>query len=376
MADQIKSKLMRDAYLPTASERFQSRGLLGVLTGPTERDKLLANAYAQFAQGVPAQPGTTVGAGPLEGGFVPTGINPLAEQTMDILGFQTPQRDVGGTPAQPAGDPMALIQNLIGAGPEGQKLALDLMGGLASTQKKSGMERTGFTNTLLAARAEGINTGIDAIDSIDPDKARDALRNLAGVVTTRNITPEGEETTETKSKVDVFREAESPSVHGKTKLGGFTPVEAGKVKMMDQAITDLDTGISMLYPNGKEGGINKTLIMQASARVGQGRKLRSLMRSAIKARVLAETGVTARTDELEAAVENFLPSPMDLTAEGLPEEKLKRLKEFMTGTLDLTRMQAGLRKRLEVARSKKEAKNKTKSKADILRERIRRQTGG
>jgi len=169
---------MRDAYLPTASERFQSRGLLGVLTGPTDRDKLLADAYAQFREGVPAQPGTTVGAGPLEGGFVPTGINPLAEQTMDILGFQTPQRDVGGTPAQPAGDFMDLVTNLTKAGPEGQKLAESLMGKLgvgkaqgsqAAVKKVQGVDESGyktvsFVDPLSGQKISTQRTGEFAFD--------------------------------------------------------------------------------------------------------------------------------------------------------------------------------------------------------------------
>lgn len=164
---------MADLYTPTAAERYQRRGLWGVLTGATPQEEEIARAYAQFREGTPEQPGTTMGAGPLESGFVPTGINPLAEQTMDILGFQTPQRDVGGIPAQPAGDPMALIKGLLGAGPEGQKQAVELMGGLGHGKSQG--------SQASLKRIKGIDeSGYETMSFIDPYSGQEISSQRTG----------------------------------------------------------------------------------------------------------------------------------------------------------------------------------------------------
>jgi hypothetical protein len=99
----IKYQSMRDIGLPSASERYQKRGLWGVISGATPEEKAIASALQQFREGNQ----TTVNAGPLESGYVP-----LAQ---------------GQTEGAPPGDVNELMKNLIGSGPEGiaqaQKIA-------------------------------------------------------------------------------------------------------------------------------------------------------------------------------------------------------------------------------------------------------------
>jgi len=118
----INGSSMRDIPMPTTfSERYRKHGLIQALRGDTPQEAMIKKAYSQFSEGVPAQPGTIEGAGPLLEGYIPLEQGQV----------------VGAAPARPAGDFMDLVTNLTKAGPEGQKLAESLMDNLG-VGKQSG----------------------------------------------------------------------------------------------------------------------------------------------------------------------------------------------------------------------------------------------
>jgi hypothetical protein len=146
--------------------------------------------------------------------------------------------------------------------------------------------------------------------------------------------------------------------------GGYTPkgqnidpTAAARITSMDIAIQSAGDVIGRIAPGGK---VDKTLLFQMNAPmggVGEGRDLYLMMRDAIGSKVYAETGVTARPDELNSVLDRFLPKPQDLTNEGLAVKKLERFQDFMQRTLDTATLPESVRNKLQ----------STKPKADELK---------
>jgi len=124
----IKNPSMRD-YLPSASQRYKERGLLGVLTGATPQEEAIAQAYSQFRQGL--QP-TTVNAGPLQGGYVPL------EQGQQQAG----QADYAG-----------LLNQLVASGPQGLEQA-KILGSMLGMGKGQGSQGSQFFGNVVYGQDE------------------------------------------------------------------------------------------------------------------------------------------------------------------------------------------------------------------------------
>lgn len=139
--------------------------------------------------------------------------------------------------------------------------------------------------------------------------------------------------------------------------GGFTPkgqnidpTAAARITSMDIAIQSAGDVIGRIAPGGK---LDTALLLQMNAPnggIGEGRDLYLMMRDAIGSKVYAETGVTARPDELKSVLDRFLPKPQDLTSEGLAVKKLERFQDFMQRTLDTATLPESVRNKLKSAK--------------------------
>jgi len=153
--------------------------------------------------------------------------------------------------------------------------------------------------------------------------------------------------------------------------------DAGKIQSIDFANKQLNDAIDILAPNGE---LDKSLVLQMSVpvKVGKAREIDQLVTEAITTKVLIQSGVTARQEEIDAAKERFIPNAFDLTNPGLAQRKLERLKQFMSGTIDLTVLPPSLRKRIEEKNKKESSKSSgwTKEKQKRLEELRKKQTEG
>jgi hypothetical protein len=148
--------------------------------------------------------------------------------------------------------------------------------------------------------------------------------------------------------------------------GGYTPkgqnidpTAAARITSMDIAVQSAGDVIGRIAPGGK---LDTALLLQMNAPgggIGEGRDLYLMMRDAIGSKVYAETGVTARPDELKSVLERFLPRPQDLTSEGLAVKKLERFQEFMQRTLDTATLPESVRAKLKSV--KKTTQDETKN---------------
>lgn len=148
------------------------------------------------------------------------------------------------------------------------------------------------------------------------------------------------------------------------------PTAAARITSMDIAIQSAKDVAAELAPNGV---VNKKLLLQMNAPsggIGEGRDLYLRMRDAIGSKVYAETGVTARPDELASVLDRFLPKPLDLSDEGLAVKKLERFQDFMQRTLDTATLPESVRNRLKsTSRSdKSSAERKTVKFSDLPEE--------
>ena len=131
--------------------------------------------------------------------------------------------------------------------------------------------------------------------------------------------------------------------------------EAGKISSIQFATDSLNTAINMLAPGGQvDSKIVAQMALPSSTQWGPAREITQLINEAITTKVLIQSGVTARPDEIKATAQRFIPTPLDLTQPGLAERKLKRLQEFMQGALDYTTLPPSLKKRIEAKRKSKE----------------------
>lgn len=151
---------------------------------------------------------------------------------------------------------------------------------------------------------------------------------------------------------------------GPVKEEKVTAEQAGKISSIEFAKEQLGNAVNLLAPGGQ---VDKAVVAQLSLPgaflTGKALEIDQLLSEAISTKVLIQSGVTAREDEVEATKARFMPTIRDLTREGLAERKLTRLKEFMEGALDLTTLPPSLRKKIETRRKKQ----KTKPTLDIGR---------
>ena len=140
---------------------------------------------------------------------------------------------------------------------------------------------------------------------------------------------------------------------GEEKAPNVSAEQAGKLEMLNQAVTDIDKAVNLITPGGQ---IDRTVLFQMQAPgggLGKGRAARSLFRNAMNAKLRAETGAQANPSELDDMEKRFMPSPLDLTSPGLVEQKIQRLREFMEGTLNVATLPPSLRDRVEKRRTQK-----------------------
>jgi len=361
----LKDISMRD-YLPSASERYKTRGLLGVLTGPTERDKQIAEAYAQFAQGL--QP-TTVNAGPLQGGYVPL------EQGQQQAG----QADYAG-----------LLNHLLASGPQGLEQAKQVASMLGMGNKKP-IGSTGLTNTVVNFVAAGGDPTVLGLpkDSITKEMAIEMQRNNPWITQTY-VDDQGNIRTRQAPRSDVARGGmpaygapdgsqivgNVPSVTSTTKPYRMSVADAGRVNLLQSGIEDINAASELLFPNGMDKPVDPMVVAAAAVPgggVGVGREVRQRLRTAIAAKLLAQTGVTARADELDTMVDSYIPQIMDIPNKGLSAKKINRLNDFMKGTINMTYLPKSYRDRVNA--HIKQNKQKLKSSSDQSYEELKRKAG-
>lgn len=127
--------------------------------------------------------------------------------------------------------------------------------------------------------------------------------------------------------------------------------DVGKIQSIDFAAQQLNDAIELIAPGGV---LDKKMVFALTSpiKVGTAREIDALIGDAIATKVLIQSGVTAREDEIERTKRNFVPSALDLTKPGLAERKLQRLRDFMEGAIDLTVLPPSLKKRIEGKKNK------------------------
>jgi len=227
----IKNKSMRDIPIMSPMERFQTRGLLGLLAGPSPQEEAIAQAYSQFRQGL--QPKAEL-----------SGIN------LPVTG------EVANLPAeQGQPDYQQLIGNLVASGPGGVEQAQNI----AKMQYLQGMgSRKGGqghpTTTLLSMRSLGIQTGNPVIDAMSQQDAATALNQVQSVTKLTSSTPGGEESTRLVPKTEaagggvVGKNARNVFENDVTKLSN--EITKSRLPAIIPAVTNIDKGI-LQYDQGK-----------------------------------------------------------------------------------------------------------------------------
>lgn len=138
--------------------------------------------------------------------------------------------------------------------------------------------------------------------------------------------------------------------------------DSGKIAMLEQGIKDIDVATSILFP---EGQIDKKVLFEMEAPrggIGKGREVWSLARNAIAGKLRIETGTAAPPAEVDDLARRFLPSPLDLSEPGLAERKMTRLREFLSGSLDITTLPVHVREGIEKRIAANKKKNSGSSK--------------
>lgn len=250
--------------------------------------------------------------------------------------------------AQPAKPGQTILEAL--STPEGQASALK--SGKLNIQQLASIRRKQGSNELLS-KLTGDNSklNIDPVSALVAQTTGDISKLKSGKTITQTVnTPEG-------PRLKVFTPGgKELSDLGQPKEKELSSEQAGKIAMLDQAVTDIDKGTQILFPKGQLD--QRVLFEMASpgGGVGKGRAARSLFRNAMNAKLRAETGAQANPAELDDMEKRFMPSPLDLTSKGLPEMKVKRLREFMEGSLDITTLPKSLQAKIKKRRGKPQPK--------------------
>jgi len=125
----------------------------------------------------------------------------------------------------------------------------------------------------------------------------------------------------------------------------LSPEQAAKTSMVKVAVRDVQNLRKLLID--KDGEFNKLLAAQMMdigvpfidtlqfAGVFEGRKARQLALNAINAQLRAESGAAVPEEEVERAMQRFVPSPLD--SKELALQKLQSLEDLLTGTLKLAK---------------------------------------
>lgn len=229
--------------------------------------------------------------------------------------------------------------------PKGQRLSIE--SGMLTIPQLSKILKEKKLSDQLGNLGDTSGLNIDPVSALVAGSTGDIKQLKSGKTITKVVnTPDG-------PRLKVFTpDGRELSTLGRPKQKELSAEQAGKIAMLEQAVTDIDLGMDVLFPNGE---LDKSILFQMAAPfggIGEGRKARSFFRNAINAKLRAETGAQANPDELDDMEKRFVPSPLDLTSEGLVELKISRLREFMEGALDITTLPESLRKKIEKRRAK------------------------
>lgn len=110
-----------------------------------------------------------------------------------------------------------------------------------------------------------------------------------------------------------------------------TPEAAGRLAMLQSAVSDLDSLDSMIFD--KNGSLNRAMVFNAGVPGGgmpftKGRDVNSLIENAVAAKLRLETGTAAPPAEVTNISNRFKPTMRDTSETA--KNKLARLREFMT----------------------------------------------
>ena len=288
------------------------------------------------------------------------------------LPSSAPQGGIEGPP-QTVEPGMPLSQIL--ADPEGQLAAL--RSGLVSSKDIGMQEQRGLVRDLTGigpsggmkgvqqgtpqVQKGGLPLGIDPLSAItgDPSKLkRHPLDEPLSPTEQQKYVPD-----EQGNYPQTQREAQNYQLLAPGEARAINTQEAGKITSTLKAKEYATQAIGLL--KNPDGTLDKSALMQMSLgdyAIGKGREINQLLGPAVTAKVLIDSGVTAREDEKQAVIKQYIPSLKDLTQPGLAERKLKRLQDFFDGALDLSTLPPSLAKRIR-AKGFKGEKEKAKIKS-------------
>ena len=306
----------------------------------------------------------------------------LGQMMLGTPGSPMPPAELGGGPAQPM-QPGKSLNEILATGP-GQYAYMNA--GYPSPAKDIGLAQQrllfekvlsqlpgagggGLPGQIVSAQGAGAGVPIGGGRQIDPLSLLQATAGQDLSKLSEDIVSQKMRTPLSPSDLTKFQNAkgEFPTA-GMTpydlQRGGYKPVgdkltieQAGKAQSIEFAMNSLNGAIDLIAPGGI---IDKSVVAQFALpekmQWGAAREATQLINEAIRTKVLINSGVTARDDEVQAVVAGYKPNAMDLTQPGLAERKMQRLKDFMEGTLDYATLPQSLRARIKA----KQKKDKTK----------------
>jgi hypothetical protein len=113
----------------------------------------------------------------------------------------------------------------------------------------------------------------------------------------------------------------------------MSATQAGKLSEFKSGLKDTQKFTLGLVD--KKGIINRRMVNQLAVKVklGEARRLDSLITNAIESKLRAETGLKATPSEVKSVKNRFMPKPLD--NDKAIKEKLQRLEEYFSTAVDL-----------------------------------------
>lgn len=123
--------------------------------------------------------------------------------------------------------------------------------------------------------------------------------------------------------------------------------QSGRVASVAHGLELLPEITDIIFPNGIDGKADRLVLANASIGTPgtKGRMLKQQMNDAIDAVIRARTGAAAPETEMKRLLDQFMPSALD--NDNTARDKLKRLEQFLTGTIEATTLPQSLRKYLK-----------------------------
>lgn len=125
----------------------------------------------------------------------------------------------------------------------------------------------------------------------------------------------------------------------------ITPEQGGRIQALQQAQSIVPKLRESFL--GKDGQINRAAVLStwSNAPFSKGRTLRAQIEDAMDAVIRARTGAAVTKEELEGTLRQFQPHPLD--SDDTIRDKIARLEQFVSGTIDVTTLPPRIRQQME-----------------------------